>query len=52
VLPAKGPGQSALHAGNWSVVDFFDSTSVPDAIAALDSIPGVKVKRLDGGYDC
>jgi hypothetical protein len=52
VLPAKGPGQSALHAGNWSVVDFFDSTSVPDAIGALDSIPGVKVNRLDGGYDC
>jgi hypothetical protein len=52
VLPAKGPGQSALHAGNWSVVDFADSTSVPDAIRALEAIPGVRVNRLDGGYDC
>lgn len=52
VLPAKGPGQSALHLGNWSVIDSTDSTSVPDAIRALDAIPGVRVNRLDGGYDC
>jgi hypothetical protein len=52
VLPAKGPGQSSLHAGNWSVMDFTNSSSVPEAVEALDRIPGVKVNRLDGGYDC
>lgn len=52
VLPAKGPGQSSLHAGSWSVVDFTDSTSVPAAIEALEAIPGVTISRLDGGYDC
>jgi hypothetical protein len=51
VLPAKGPGQSSLHAGNWSVLDFTDSTSVPEVVNALKALPGVTVDRMES-HDC
>lgn len=51
VLPAKGPGQSSLHVGNWRVIDFADSSSVPEAVRVLEGIPGVTVNHMEG-YDC
>ena len=51
VLPAKGAGKSALHVGNWSVLDYTDSTGVPEAASALEAIRGVTVYRRED-YDC
>jgi hypothetical protein len=52
VRPAKGAGQSALGLGNWSVSDVAGSAALRDAVAALETLPGVRVRRVDGGYDC
>jgi hypothetical protein len=52
VRPAKGPGQSSLRLGHWSVIDAVNSSSVRDAVAALEALPRVRVNRVDGGYDC
>lgn len=51
VLPAKGAGQSTIHVGNWWVLDFTDSKSIPAAVEALETIPGVRVNRMED-HDC
>jgi hypothetical protein len=50
-LPAKGPGESALHVGDWRVRDRSESRVIADAAEALLRIPGVSINR-SGGYDC
>lgn len=52
VRPAKGAGKSSLHVGGWFVADCACSETMQKAVAALESIPGVRVNRMDGGYDC
>ena len=51
VLPAKGAGKSVLHVGNWSVLDYTDSTGMREAAGALEAIRGVTVNRRED-YDC
>ena len=51
IAPAKGGGFSEIAIDGWSARDLNGSRAIADAVAALKTIPGVTVKRVDG-YDC
>jgi len=51
VAPAKGGGFSEIAMDGWSVRDLHGSRAIADAVAALRTIPGVTVRKVDS-YDC
>lgn len=51
IAPAKGSGFSEIAIDGWSARDINGSRAIVDAVAALKTIPGVTVRRVDG-YDC
>lgn len=51
IKPAKGGGFSEIAVQDWSARDFHGSRAVADAVGALQTIPGVTIRKVDG-YDC
>ncbi len=48
VEPARGGGFTEIGTASWSVRDAHGSTSMKDAVAALEAIPGLKIDRYAG----
>lgn len=48
VAPAKGSGFAALDIGSWSVRDVHQSTSIKDALEALEKLPNLRIERYSG----
>lgn len=51
VAPAKGGGYWEIAVDGWSARDLYRSRGIEDAVAALRTIPGVRIRKV-GGYDC
>lgn len=51
VKPAKGGGYIEIAVDGWSVRDIYGSRAVDDAVEALRTIPGVRIRKVDG-HDC
>lgn len=50
ITPAKGGGYSGISVDGWSAYDLHDSRAIREAVAALKTIPGVRIEHVDG-YD-
>ena len=48
VAPARGGGYTEIGTVHWSVRDAYGSTSMKDALKALEALPGLKIKRYSG----
>jgi hypothetical protein len=48
IAPARGGGFAELRVGPWSVRDAHGSTSIKAAVAALETLPGLKIERHSG----
>lgn len=48
IAPARGGGYTEIGTTSWSVRDAHGSTSMKDAVAALEAVPGVKIDRYAG----
>lgn len=48
IAPAKGAGYSGIAMEGWSAYDHHGSQAIGDAAAALETIPGVTVTRVEG----
>jgi hypothetical protein len=48
VAPARGGGFTEIGTSSWSVRDVHGSTSMRDAVAALEALPGLTVERYSG----
>ncbi|GEP60500.1 hypothetical protein [Reyranella soli] len=48
IAPARGGGYTEIGTNSWSVRDAHGSTSMKDALAALETVPGVKIDRSAG----
>jgi hypothetical protein len=48
VAPARGGGFTEIGAASWSVRDAYGSGSMKDALAALEALPGLEIKRYSG----
>jgi hypothetical protein len=48
VAPARGGGFTEIGTGHWSVRDVHGSTSMQDALAALEALPGLTIERISG----
>lgn len=42
---ARGGGYAGLSVGPWSVRDAHGSASIKAAVAALETLPGLKIER-------
>lgn len=51
IKPAKGGGFSEIAVRDWSARDLHGSRAIANAVEALQSIPGVTIRKVDG-YDC
>jgi hypothetical protein len=48
VEPARGGGFTEIGLASWSVRDAHGSTSMKDALAALQALPGLAIDRSSG----
>ena len=48
VAPARGGGFTEIGTASWSVRDVHGSTSMKDAVEALEAIPGLTIERAAG----
>jgi hypothetical protein len=48
IAPARGGGYAELGVGPWAVRDVHGSTSIKDAVVALEAVPGLKIERHSG----
>ena len=48
IEPARGGGFTEIGTASWSVRDAYGSTSMKDALAALEALPGLEIKRYSG----
>jgi hypothetical protein len=48
VAPARGGGFTEIGTASWSVRDVHGSTSMKDAVEALEAIPGLTIERSAG----
>jgi hypothetical protein len=48
IAPARGGGYAELGVGPWRVRDVHGSTSIKDAVVALEAVPGLKIERHSG----
>jgi hypothetical protein len=48
IEPARGGGYTEIGTTHWSVRDAYGSTSMKDALKALEALPGLKIKRYSG----
>jgi len=48
IEPARSGGFTEIGTASWSVRDAYGSTSMKDALAALEALPGLEIKRYSG----
>jgi hypothetical protein len=48
IAPARGGGFTEIGTASWSVRDAYGSSSMKDALAALEALPGLEIKRHSG----
>lgn len=48
IAPARGGGFTEIGTASWLVRDVHGSTSMKDALAALEALPGLRIERSSG----
>jgi len=48
IAPARGGGYAELCVGHWSVRDAHGSVAIAAAVAALETLPGLRIGRQSG----